>query len=209
MTLRILVNTTDREECRMAIDHIFTVHPGLAEEIRSSEEFTSTRTVESDVAAVDPKIGVELDSTGTPWLEDVHASTKSKTNDGRWTKKRGVDDGVREQAEAVARAELAGTPEPATPDEGPTTALPPGAAEEPAIALAVPVSMQDVVDLYTQLSGEGLIDEGIALSLYDQCGTNFADMETNETGRAAFYTAMEALRAPAPALPGAVKLPGA
>lgn len=36
--------------------------------------------------------GVELDTDGIPWDERIHASTKSKNADGRWKKKKGMND---------------------------------------------------------------------------------------------------------------------
>ncbi len=36
--------------------------------------------------------GVELDADGLPWDERIHAGTKRKTADGRWTAKRGIND---------------------------------------------------------------------------------------------------------------------
>lgn len=36
--------------------------------------------------------GVELDTDGLPWDERIHAGTKRKNDDGRWTKKRGLND---------------------------------------------------------------------------------------------------------------------
>lgn len=39
-----------------------------------------------------PAGGVELDKDGLPWDERIHAGTKRKNDDGRWTKKRGLND---------------------------------------------------------------------------------------------------------------------
>lgn len=36
--------------------------------------------------------GVELDTQGIPWHHEIHASTKSKTKSGEWTKLRGLND---------------------------------------------------------------------------------------------------------------------
>jgi hypothetical protein len=39
-----------------------------------------------------PAGGVELDADGLPWDERIHAGTKRKNADGRWTAKRGIND---------------------------------------------------------------------------------------------------------------------
>lgn len=221
MTIRISVNLTDPNECRAAIDHIFYAHPGLSKEIQDAEEpiFTSTRaeaaTVTGTAAAADPKIGVELDSRGVPWIDGVHATTKSKKQDGTWTKKRGADDAEVAAAEQAALAELGATPEPAIPEEvpaeGPTTALPPsgttgmpgaapaaaglpGAENMPGAALAKliaeplpPVSWQDLVDMYTAQANSGKVDAPTCEAYYVEVGTDIADLQTNETARRAVY----------------------
>ncbi len=209
MTIRISVNLTDRDECRAAIDHIFYAHPGLSMEIQDGDPdpavtFPSTRAT-GEAAAADPKIGVELDSRGVPWIEGVHATTKSKKQDGTWTKKRGANDAEVAAAEAEAKAELDATPEPTVPDEvpaeGPTTALPPtgttgmpgaapdlpGASNMPGAAPAEtppPVSWQDMVDAYTAQANAGKVDAAACEAYYAEIGTDYADLQTNETARA-------------------------
>lgn len=44
------------------------------------------------VAQPSPVGGVELDTDGLPWDERIHAGTKRKNADGRWTSKRGIND---------------------------------------------------------------------------------------------------------------------
>lgn len=46
----------------------------------------------------------ELDSEGMPWDERIHASTKTKTAAKVWTKRKGVDEAVREAVTAELRA---------------------------------------------------------------------------------------------------------
>lgn len=219
MSIRISVNITDRDECRAALDHIFYAHPGLSKEIQDGDGtpvFTSTRATGSD-AATDPKIGVETDSRGVPWIDGVHATTKSKKQDGTWTKKRGVDDAEVEAAEKAALAELDATPEPVVPEdevpaEGPTTALPPsgttgmpgmpgaapapvaglpGAENMPGVAPAPepqpPVSWQELVDMYTMQANAGKVDAPTCEAYYETVGTDIKDMQTNETARRQVY----------------------
>lgn len=48
----------------------------------------------------------DVDAAGLPWDERIHASTKKKTQDGRWKKKRGVDDATREAVEMQLRHQV-------------------------------------------------------------------------------------------------------
>ena len=59
-------------------------------------------------AATAPTAAPERDSSGIVWDPRIHASTKSKKQDGTWTARRGVD----EQLRATVEAELRGTPLP-------------------------------------------------------------------------------------------------
>lgn len=63
----------------------------------------------------------ELDSAGIPWNADVHANTKTKTDDGRWRARRGVD----KAALAAYNAQFAGqarpTPAWTPPPQQPST----------------------------------------------------------------------------------------
>lgn len=43
-------------------------------------------------APASPAGGVEIDADGLPWDERIHAGTKRKNGDGRWTSKRGIND---------------------------------------------------------------------------------------------------------------------
>lgn len=52
-----------------------------------------------------------VDADGLPWDERIHAGTQTKTADGRWKRKRGVDQTLVDQVVA----ELKGEPEPAAP----------------------------------------------------------------------------------------------
>lgn len=38
--------------------------------------------------------GIEVDASGLPWDGRIHASTRSKTQDGNWKMRRGVDDDI-------------------------------------------------------------------------------------------------------------------
>ena len=48
----------------------------------------------------------EVDSEGCPWDKRIHAGTKTQTKDGKWKKKKGLDDATWN----AVRAEIMGTP---------------------------------------------------------------------------------------------------
>lgn len=69
---------------------------------------------------------VEVDSTGLPWDERIHASTKGKNNDGSWKKRRGVDEKTVKKIEGQLRATMAASAPAGTPPSAPAAAsLPP------------------------------------------------------------------------------------
>ncbi len=131
---------------------------------------------------VDEQAGVELDANGTPWIEAVHATTKSKKADGTWTKKRGTDDAVLEAAEADARAKIAGTP--VAPE------MPPVEVVEETMP---PVEMTELVNLYSTKQAEGLITPEGFSALYAQYDTTPADLATNETARRQMFDHLNGL----------------
>lgn len=73
------------------------------------------------VAGTTPVPGVETDSTGLPWDQRIHASTKTKNKDGSWKKKPGFND---EAAFNRIVAELRATMAVPTPAAGVQTPLP-------------------------------------------------------------------------------------
>lgn len=171
-----------------------------------------TEAVQAEVAPeLDPRIGLELDANGTPWLEAVHAGTKKQDKDGVWKKRRGVDDDVKLKAEAEARARLAATPEPAVPNEpagdavaDPATAFPtaapvaetapamPGVAmpglpggEPPAPPVAPPCTLEELGALYSQAVDAGLVTSETIMDVYKEAGiANPTEIQSNDAGRA-------------------------
>ena len=80
---------------------------------------------ESDQALTDIPEPV-LDANGLPWDERIHAGTKTKTADGSWKKKRGVDPDVLKEIEQELR-DLMSIPlggEPLTDVPAPVTDVP-------------------------------------------------------------------------------------
>lgn len=60
------------------------------------------------VAQPSPAEGVELDRDGLPWDARIHTGTKRKNDDGRWSRKRGINDpDLVPRVEAQLRAQMA------------------------------------------------------------------------------------------------------
>lgn len=74
----------------------------------------------------------EVDADGLPWDARIHASTKAVTSQGKWKKKRGIDDATKQQVEAELR-QLMAVPAPEPAAEQPGTPAP-GPAPAPAPA---------------------------------------------------------------------------
>lgn len=168
---------------REDIDHALTMISALDRAMFAAETVVDAAdTVEAAEPTADPRVGVELDSNGVPWIEAVHAGTKSQTKEGRWTKKRGVEQDVVDAAEAEAKAKLAGTPE---PDEQPEVEV-----EQTTVP---PVDYRAVTEKYVELLKAGLIDEIKMMDIYAKVGTTGQELATNETHRAAVYAELCAL----------------
>lgn len=86
-----------------------------------------------------PAPAVEVDKRGLPWDARIHASTKTQTQKGQWTARRGVDEATVAAVEAELRAAMgapAAPPAPAAPAAPPVVAGTP--VMPPAPAAPVP-----------------------------------------------------------------------
>ncbi len=88
--------------------------------------------------------GIEVDASGLPWDGRIHASTRSKTQDGNWKMRRGVDDDIvsavlneLRQTMGMAPTEVV-PPTPLTPPPAQVFAQP--AAQVPPPPFAPPVA---------------------------------------------------------------------
>lgn len=63
-------------------------------------------TVSAAVVNNEPVTG-NLDKAGLPWDERIHASSRARTADGSWRRKRGIDDGSVAQVESELKALMA------------------------------------------------------------------------------------------------------
>ena len=75
------------------------------ETVDTDDTIDSPQITPTQIAASEADQGeLEFDSTGLPWDERIHASTKTKTAAGIWTKRRGVDDATVARVTAELRA---------------------------------------------------------------------------------------------------------
>ena len=131
---------------------------------------------------------VELDSKGTPWLEAVHAGTKTKNQDGSWKKKRGVDETVLAEAEAAARGEVAQVP-PTDPVQAEMPMTMPTEVMQPT------VSIDDVHGKWAECMQAGKVTVEGAMDMYAEIGVDPSQLQTNETERAKLFAHLEGLLA--------------
>ena len=191
------------------------------------QKFVDRASVETDDAdddtATDAGTGGDgLDKNGTPWLADVHSSSKAKNQDGTWRARKGVDKAVVKQAEETARADLnnggqvtttvaggAGTQFDVTTD-APITAAPTGMPALGGMPAGMPMGMptmpvtapepqpityQQVIDRFTELHNAGKVDANSIQGLYQKAGvTNPNDLSTNETLRAALMAEFDKIQ---------------
>jgi len=190
MTVTVTFDPTDSKSLGDAVSILamfgaYARPPGdgeLAVITETAPDPTPAATPEPVTATTEAAAGVELDTNGTPWIEGIHATTKSKKADGTWTKKRGTDDTVLRDAEAAARAEIAGTP--AAPD------LPPVEVETSTVP---PVEMPELVAKYSEKHTAGLITSEAFVELYATYNTDPTDIATNETARRQIFDHLETL----------------
>lgn len=102
---------------------------GLSDSVSVEDIVAPTLTEGNPNIVIEPKpiemVGVgDLDSDGKEWDEAIHASTRTKTADGRWKKKRGTGGGA-VTAEPVQENEGTEQFTPSTPDTPAVTAVVP------------------------------------------------------------------------------------
>lgn len=100
-------------------------------------------------AAAPAPVTADVDASGIVWDERIHAGTKTKTKDGMWKKKRGVDPAVVTSVEAELRGHGPATPPAPAPAAAPAPApvpVPPVAAAAAPAAPVPPVVTQATED---------------------------------------------------------------
>lgn len=125
----------------------------------------------------------ELDKEGMPWDERIHAGTKTKTAAGIWTKRKGVDDAVREAVTAELRAQYpAATPVPTAP------AVP--TITPPAPPVIAQTSYTKLVDWLAKNTGEGkYLNAEYVNSVFASNNTSIAALAGNDEMSEQFLSA--------------------
>src|SRR5690606_6683101 len=106
------------------------VAPAAPAPVVMSEEMQAMRQALAAAPAapsVETDASADLDSSGLPWDERIHASNRAKITNGTWRKKPGVDKDVAAQIEAELRAQYPAAP--AAP-RGPAAPAAPAAPAE-------------------------------------------------------------------------------
>ena len=132
--------------------------------VRTSDPVVTEMTV-----IVEQPVPTDLDADGVEWNAELHASSKAKTKDGKWRKKRGVDSDE--------------TPEPA-PVQMPHTAAPPSNAP----------TYADIVAMCSQKMQTGALTGAILGTLQMEFGIENMTMLIGKPDMIpAFYARIQAL----------------
>ncbi|QYW02509.1 RecT-like ssDNA annealing protein [Stenotrophomonas phage Silvanus] len=126
-----LANNATPEQVNACIDDIRRFYgvvsaPGVAPAVAAVQNTTAA----AAPAVVTDNGGVELDSTGLPYDERIHSGSRSKTNKGVWTKRKGVDDATFNRVSAELRATMGASAAPVA-TATPTLPAAPAAAAVP------------------------------------------------------------------------------
>ena len=134
---------------------VAAVEPDDTDQIELPLAVAHTQTVESIATPIMPEVCAaaptvpgepEFDSSGLAWDERIHSAQRGTTNDGKWRKRRNVDDAVYNAVEAELRARY-GQPAPVAPvTVAPVTAAPVTVAPVTAAPVAVPVMPMPTVN---------------------------------------------------------------
>lgn len=163
--------------------------------------------VATEAPAVAPQVtpeqvaSAELDKDGLPWDERIHAGTKTKTQKGIWTRKKGVDDAVFDAVIAELRQQYPAAdaaPAAVTPPVVPTA---PTVPTVPSINLpAAPAALtpyQELTDWLAKNTGADkapLTDEWVKQTFADN-GTSLAALATDQDKAKQFLDAFRGLAA--------------
>lgn len=185
----------DPEQVRLAIARIKSA-------FNLDDDSTATPatepTVPQEQAQVTPQQvkDAELDNEGMPWDERIHASTKTKTAKGIWTKRKGVNDATRDAVVAELRQQY---PADESADEAPAaaaptapTVAPPAAAPTISVPGAAPTPYTELVDWLAKNTGDGkkLSKEWVEQQ-FSENGTSLAALADNNDHAKAFLDAFK------------------
>lgn len=194
----------DKEQVRNAISRISKAF-GLDDNDTSKQEPAAATTPATTPSAPAPQVtptqvaNAELDKDGLPWDERIHAGTKTKTQKGIWTRKKGVEDSVFDAVIAELRQQY-----PAATPVAPATATPPavttpGAAAGPTISVPTPAPATpyaQLTDWLARNTGEGKqLTPAWVNEQFTANGTSLAALATNQELAAAWLEQFKSIGA--------------
>lgn len=141
---------------------------GNVTEITETINVVPTPSTESEPDLPAP---VEKDVDGLPWDERIHASSKITNKDGKWKRKKGVD----EITYITVKNELLGAPTIApTVDHAAVPAIAPTVAAVPAIATP-DITFEQVMQKLNDLFTSGVVTPQYMSELTNKINAGFAD----------------------------------
>ena len=131
----------------------------------------------------------ELDKSGLPWDARIHAGTKTKTQKGDWTRKKGVDEAVLDAVVAELRQQY-----PAAPVATVTAPAAPVTASVPAISVPAPAApvtpYAQLTDWLAKNTGDGKPLTGAWVNdQFTANSTSLAALAANQEASAQFLEA--------------------
>ena len=142
----------DPEQVQQAINRI-----RRAFDLDAANDTTTASVPAAPAAQVTPQqiANAEVDADGLPWDARIHAGTKTKTQKGAWTQKKGVDEAVRDAVTAELRQQY--------PAAAPAATVTAPAAQQVAVsvpAISVPTAAPatpyaQLTDWLAKNTGEG------------------------------------------------------
>ena len=135
----------------------------------------------------------ELDKEGLPWDARIHASTKTKTQKGMWTRKKGVADSTYDAIVAELRQQypVAGTTAAPAAPAAPAVTVP-GAPATPAVSIptAPATPYAKLCDWLARNTGEGKsLTADWANGVFTSNGTTLAALANDQDASQAFLEA--------------------
>lgn len=153
-------------------------------------------TVDVRTATPEPEITATHDSDGLPYDPEIHATPKSFTSEGQWRSKRGKSKEALE-ARAAFKANGGAVVPPVVAPVVPADTTSPVVRGMPMPAAApAPVTYDALFNKTASMMDRGVIDYEGVMALYASIGlTDPAVLETNESMRAALFTALTKIEA--------------
>ena len=140
-------------------------------------------------------VNAELDADGLPWDERIHAGSKTRTQKGAWTSRRGLDEAVRDAVVAELRQMYPAAPVAAAPVAAPVVPVAPIVEAAP-VAPTISIAPSQLTP-YSQLVDWIAKNTGVGKSLpanwadeqFAANGMSLPQLATNQELSAAFLDA--------------------